>query len=342
MQTVSPFFSRAPFQTSAASQPANMLPPELASLLTDEAYLILCEESLKEELATLEKAKEEILSTRPPFGMLASRDTRNMFKMSLRKATDSEAGLQERMFRLTQVEGWLKPEITRVMQEYLPTVSGTYRCTQEAAALVGEWEHAASSLHDLVHALARDTHAVAAALNPVSIPNVATPSAAAMEQARSRTLANLRVSLSMLQDGLAELQQINERFAHVCGERADGLRLPRSPVFPPVPWVDQLAMMTRSQATTEALRIESEARAFHAQGLATLLKRAEDVREACHATATLVIEEHGRLLRIHARTHFVKERDVDEVMAELAQHRIASELRRRQETFEAAKMAKLS
>jgi hypothetical protein len=319
-----------------------MLPPELAALLTDEAYYLLCHESLTEELATLEKAKQEILSTRPPFGILASKDTRHMFKTSLRAATDNEAGLKERMFRLTQVETWLKPELLQALQAYLANVSPTYRSTQEATAMVGEWEHAASAMHDLAHAVARDTHAVVAALNPIAVANTAPPSAASIEQARQRTVANLRVSITMLQDGLAALQQIEERFMKICGTRPDGPRLPRLPAFRGIGWVDQLAMIPRAQAITEATRAENEARAFHTEGLAAILAQAQHTREACQAMVNLVVEEHGRLLRIHARAHFVKERDVDEVIAELAQHRIESELRRRQDTFESAKMAKMN
>lgn len=317
------------------------LPAELVSLLQDEAYTVLCQESVLEALAKLNREKEEILSTRPPFGMLATSQTRQIFRTSMRAALDNEVGLRNRLDQLGQIELWLKVEIDRALTAYLPTVSSDFRTCYEAANVVTKWENAVSALDESSLALARDARGVAAALNPMPVPNLPPPTPAAIEQARQRALGNLRVTITAIQAGIAEVMSVRGEFAQLCDTQADALQLPPPPEFRTLAWVDKLATLPAPQTTAEAVRCEAEARAYCGEGIKNLLRQSAEVREACMDAAKAILAQHWRQFRAHAQAHYVKERDLDEVIAELTQHRAASDIHRRQASFEAANVASM-
>ncbi|HNC23375.1 MAG TPA: hypothetical protein PLU52_04150 [Opitutaceae bacterium] len=317
------------------------LPPELVSLLTDEAYAVLCQQSLSEALTQVTKEKETIISTRPPFGVLASSTTRTSYQTQLRSAQDSEAGLRERLEKLAQVEAWLKHDIEKTLRGFMPKVSGDFRTCEEAAAVVTRWETATQGLKELAQALARDARAVAAAINPMPLPSGLPPTAAAIEQSKLAAIANLRITVVAIQSAVADVLEVRAQFTQLCDEQADGLQLPLPPDFRTVAWVDQLALLGNGAATAEAVRCESEARNFCGDGLKAYVTQANDVRDACHDASQAILAQYWRQLRVHAMTHFIRERDVDEVLTELAQHRVAAEVKRRQASFEAAAFAPL-
>jgi hypothetical protein len=178
-------------------------------------------------------------------------------------------------------------------------------------------------------------------LNPIPSPSGVLAPAALIEQSRMRSLGNLRIAVSAIEAGLSDVQAVRMEFAELCDAGADGLQLPDPPEFRQVGWVDKLASLISSQATAEAVRCETEARAFCAEGIRNLLRQAQEVRDACLDAANAILAQYWRQLRVHAQSHFVKERDLDEVIAELSQHRIAAEVNRRTTTFESAKVSSL-
>ena len=198
------------------------LPPEITALLQDEAYATLCHESLTEALARISREKEEILSTRPPFGMLASSQTRQVFQTSLRAALDNEAGLTTRLDQINQIDLWLKSAIEKALTAYLPTVSVEYRTCNDAALVVTRWEHTIEALHEISLALARDAHAVGAALNPIAVANTALPTPTLIEQARIRALTNLRATVMALQSGIADVMEVRAQFAELADQAGFG------------------------------------------------------------------------------------------------------------------------
>jgi hypothetical protein len=78
-------------------------------LLQNEAYVFLCREVVEDTLASLEREKAEIASTRPPFGVLARKETREAFTRSMRTALDNEAALRDRLAQISGIEEWLRP-----------------------------------------------------------------------------------------------------------------------------------------------------------------------------------------------------------------------------------------
>jgi len=314
------------------------LPPSVASLLQDEAYASLCRESLTEELGKIQSAKERILTTRPPFGMLASSHSRSMFRTSLRAALDNEAGLQARLDQITQIDAWLRDDIERALQAYLPTSSVDYKSCLDACEVVNNWEHAIQALHELAVALARDYHAVNVAVKGGSL-SPQKPSL--QQQTRKRATTNLRATVLAMQAGLSGVLEVRKEFIRLCDASADGLQLPEPPAFRDAAWVDGLAKLSDQQCIAETQACETEARAFCASGIIKVLQDGGVVREACTDAARAILAKDWRQLRIHAAEHYVKEREVDDVMAELNKHRMAAEATRRQATFENATMAPL-
>ena len=314
------------------------LPVTIASLLPDEAYANLCRESLTEELDKIRSTKERILTTRPPFGMLASSETRSMFRTSLRAALDNEAGLQGRLDQITQIDAWLKEDIEKALQNYLPGSSSDFRICHEASMTVTNWEHAVQALHELAVALARDAHA----LNVLVKGGTASQQKPSLvQQTRRRAVTNLRATVLAMQAGIAGVAEVQKEFVRLCDSQADGLQLPGAPAFRDATWVDGLAKLTDHQVTTETQACETEARIFCATGMIALLREGGEVREACIDAGRAILAKYWRQLRVHAAQHYVKEREVDEVIAELSAHRQAAEAARRQASFETATMAPL-
>ena len=315
------------------------LPAELISLLQDEAYAVLCHDSLTEALANLGKEKEKVMSTRPPFMMLASSQTRETFQTSLRAAIDNEVGVRNRLDELTQIDVWLKASIEKALQEHMSSVSAEYRCCHDAIRVVAQWEIAVEALQEMCLALARDAHALSVAGKSSTMPNAISVPKAVAEQSRTRAVATLRVTIATLETGLAEVQAVRTEFTKLCDAGADGLQLPEPPDFRQIGWVERLVGLSVPQAAAEAALCEKEARSFCAEGIRNLLRQGLEVREACQDAANAIVALQWRQLRSYAHGHYVKERPLDEVIAELSKHRLAAEVLRRKASFEAANVS---
>jgi hypothetical protein len=314
------------------------LPANVAALLQDEAYAILCRESLNDELEKLQASKQQILTTRPPFGMLASSQTRTVFQTSLRAALDNEAGLRTRLDQIGQIDLWLREAIENALQDYLPLGSTDYLCCHEACQVVTRWESAIQALHELSVALARDAHAVFVTIKPAIQPKA---SASLIRQTRQRAFVNLRATVLAMQAGVTGVEDVRKEFMKLCDAQADALQLPEPPAFRNAAWVDRLAKLSDGQICAELEQCEVEARAFGAAGISAILREGAEVHQACSEAGRAILAKYWRQLRVHAQAHYVKVRDLDEVLAELNAHRQAAELARRQASFETATVAAL-
>ncbi len=58
------------------------LSEDTIGLLRDEAYLLLCRDTVQGALNLAAEKKDEVASTRPPFGVLARKKTREAFESS--------------------------------------------------------------------------------------------------------------------------------------------------------------------------------------------------------------------------------------------------------------------
>jgi len=302
------------------------LSEELVGQLTDEAYATLCRNSLTVALATIESEKQEVMTTRPPFGLLATKQTRETFETTLKAVLDNETGIRRRLKQLDLLEPRMKSDVEACLHNHLLTTAGLeYKCCNEACEITDEWSRGISALNEQGVALARDARAVAGAVE--STPATA-PFGSKKPGAALHAVAHLRATIGAAQVDIATINEINERFLRlISNESADAVQLPAPPAFRDLAWVDTLNLLENAEALGEIRRFETETRAFCISGLNALLAQAEDVRVACQEVRKEILQNTWTKLRAHALAHFVAERDVDEVIAELMNHRAIADIK---------------
>lgn len=287
--------------------------------LQDEAYAALCREAVEERLGVLEAEKATIASTRPPFGLLARRETRDAFTRSMRTALDNEAALRGQLARLDAITDWLRPLIRNGVSAYLAEASPEYCGFLQADARLYDWERAIQNLPDLLLAFARDLRNL----------RTATTAATTLKDCASE-LADLHAAAGRLERLRLELHILEQTI----GERTAGIRLPALPNLQHLPWLARLVDLPPPQLAVEAARVETEVRthladeATFAAGVAARLQAAHDI---CSNLAENALEQYWNQLRSHARLHYVEERSVDEVLEMLTQRYIDANLQRQRE-----------
>lgn len=295
-------------------------PPSLLEHLRDEAYAALGREAVQAQLNAVEHEKTRIADTRPPFGgVLASRASRDAFARSMQTAATSESALRERLDRVQRLDEWLQPIIRAEVAAYLAAASTDYQRFQQVRDLLNGWQAAFQAMPELLTAFARDLRNVREQASAVG----------ATGPAQVQALAILREAALRLEVQQTRLDEIARRFqAHAAcdAELARDVRLPQLPDFHRVAWVSRLALMSVPQAVEEARRVESEVRAFLAAGNAHVLARLEASATVCTLLEERFLQRYWTQLRTHAQIHYVQERDIDEVLDELAQRYVGADI----------------
>jgi hypothetical protein len=279
-------------------------------LLQDEAYAFLCRQVVQETLASIECEKAVIASTRPPFGVLARKETRDAFTRSMRTALDNEAALRDRLAQISGIEVWLRPLLRQDIAAYLAAVSPDFKRFQHVRARLDVWEVAFQALRELLVAFARELRNLREAVGSDPAAggrlghelSVVSEIAVRLEQQHRKLL--------VIGSAVAELTQ--------AGAMSE-IRAPALPDFQRVAWVSRLAALPLDQALTEATCFEKEVRDFLADGTDLVHARLEVNRDGCARLENKVLEQYWNQLRAHAQAHYVEERDVDDVLAMLAQ-----------------------
>ena len=294
--------------------------------LQDEAYAYLCRQAVEEKLASLEREKAEIASTRPPFGVLARKETRDAFAHSMRTALDSETVLRDRLAQIVGIEEWLRPILHKDVAAYLADVSPDYGRFQQIRARLEDWECAFQDLPELLVAFARELRGVRQAAG----------AAPAAGRHLVQELAALREIAMRLEQQYLELIVITGTVSELT--QAGALTEIRVAVLPDlrrVAWVSRLAMLPLDQAIAEIARVEKDVRDFLADGNANAIARLEAGRTVCMQFENKLIEQYWAQLRAHARAHYVEERDIDDVLATLAQRYVSANLALQQQALSA-------
>jgi hypothetical protein len=291
--------------------------------LQDEAYAYLCRQAVEEKLASLEREKAEIASTRPPFGVLARKETRDAFAHSMRTALDNEAALRDRLAQLTGIEAWLRPVLRKDVAAYLADASPDYGRLQQIRARFEDWECAFQELPELLIAFARELRGLRQASG-------SEPAAGRLGQG----LPALREIAVRLERKYHELLVITGAVTELtqAGSLTD-LRAPALPDFRRVDWVSRLAVLPAGQTIAEVTRVEKEIRDFLAGGSEVALARLEAGRDVCGQFENTIIEQYWAQLRAHARAHYVEERDIDDVLAMLVHRYVSADIARQQQAL---------
>jgi hypothetical protein len=290
-------------------------------LLQDEAYAFLCREVLEETLAKLEHEKAEIASTRPPFGVLARKETREAFTRSMSTALDNEAALRNRLAQIKGFEEWLRPLLSQDIAAYLTAVSPDYRRFQEVRTRLDDWERTFLTLPEFLVAFARELRNLRQAVDSA-------PAAGSRLGSELPAVSEIAVRLERQQRGLPGIAAAVAELAQA-GAMSE-IRVPVLPDMQRVEWVNRLAALPLDRALTEAACVEKEVRDFLADGLDLVHARLEVSRDVCTRLENKALEQYWDQLRAHAQTHYVEERDVDEVLAMLAQRYASANLARHQ------------
>lgn len=300
------------------------LSPTTIEHLRDEAYAMLCRHAVMEALEKLEQEKASIASTRPPFGILASKQTRETFERSLHAATGTEAALRTRLGQLVQLEKWLHDILHTELREYLTAISADYRRFATADALLDQWELEFRALPELLVAFARD------------VRNAQQDAASAPGSRDLQPFAILRDSALRVEQQLTVLDNISAQIAFLLpAEAAAEVRVPALPDFRRVAWVNRIASLPPEQLVAETTRVERDARAFAAHDHATVPLRLQASHEACRHHEEIFLQHYWDQLRAHAQAHYVEDREIDDVIEMLTQNYVTSDLARRQKEIAA-------
>ena len=292
-------------------------------LLRDEAYVILSRETLQESLKAVEQQKAALLHSRPPFGMLAARKSRDEFESQQRTAEEHEAGLRERLTRVNRYETWLHRCIRHDLAEYLEGVSAEYKRVGLIKNLLNEWEKlAVKPLPDNLVAFAREMRGLRQAAS----------STERAERPGAHELALLRDIAGRVEDQQDRLAQIaNAINTHALEIGLVEVRVPPLPQFRRRAWVDWLSAVPLDQAIADVTRVEGEVRAFIHGGMQAIVGRLQACRVSCAQRLENYLQQYWDQLRTHAQTHWVQERAIDEVLEAMAQRYDADILRRQRE-----------
>jgi hypothetical protein len=292
-------------------------------LLRDEAYMILSRETLQENLKAVEQEKAGLLHSRPPFGVLAAKKIRESFEAQQRTADENEAGLRERLTRINRYETWLHRCIARDLTSYLEAISVEYRRIGTIKTLLNDWEKLASKpLPDNLVAFAREMRGLRQAASP----------AGRVEPPGEHELALLREIAGRVEEEQDRLSEIaNAINTHALEIGLVEVRVPPLPQFRRRAWVDWLSAVPLAQAIADVTRVEGEVRAFIHGGMQPIMGRLQACRISCAQRLENYLQQYWDQLRTHAQTHWVQEREIDQVLEAMAQRYDADIIRRQRE-----------
>ena len=255
------------------------------------------------------------MTTCPPFGLLASKKSRETYETSLNSALHSETEIRAKLTEVERLDQWLKSKLQDALNDYLSLVNPDHRLFNQISALVDRWQNAVGALGEHALAFARDLRA-----------------AAKPDLNRSQSMhaiSVLRSTTAYLHAEAAKVELIARETARFCeGKLPPGTRLPALPAFRPSTWVDRTFVLSPAKCAAEVEAAEVEARGFCTMGKNDLLIQAEKTRAASLHTRQAYLEGYWQQLRAHALKYYVKPRDVDEVLAELSARYLAGEMER--------------
>lgn len=297
------------------------LPEEAVRLLQDEAYVALCREALDRHLVELTRKRAVVTSTRPPFGVLARKETRIVFARTMQAVHDQETALKNAKAELDSVFVQLHPRVERAVADYLAQVSSDYSHLEQVLARLDDWQRALQGLPELLLGFARDLRTLRLAVGePKLAPRKWLSELAALREMASRLARQHR-----------ELQVVSMAVAEAAiGLWAKPLELPALPDFDRLGWIGRLTTMKPEQIVQETARVEAEVRRFLADGAEAALARWEACRASCEETGKKLIEAYWQQLRMHAQAHYVEECDILEKVRSLHLRYVEAEVIQRQ------------
>jgi hypothetical protein len=297
------------------------LPEETVRLLRDEAYVALCREALDKHLTELTRKKAVVSSTRPPFGVLARKETRDLFTRTMQAVQDQESALKDAKAQLETVSVQLHPLVERSVADYLAQVRKDFSHLEQVVARLDDWQRALQGLPELLLGFARDLRTL----------RLAVGAAKAAPRKWLSELAALRDMAARLARQNRELQIVGMAIAEAASHLwSKPLDLPALPDFNRLPWIAHLTTLVPEKIVEETAKVEAEVRRFLAEGAEAALTRWETCRASCVDKGKKLIEDYWQQLRSHAQKHYVEDCDILEKVKSLHFRYVQAEIIQRQ------------
>jgi hypothetical protein len=298
------------------------LPEDIIGWLSDEAYLSLCREAVRAALDSAAKEKDAVASTRPPFGVLASKKARETFEHSMSTVLTTEAALQNRQEKIKVLESAVVARLRPALHRHLEALAPDYRQRPDVLALVDAWEVLLDDYGEQLQAFARELRQ--------TIKIVGGPAASSPEgfEERMRTLAALQLAAGGVDASARRLDAAAGRVAAGTNPLFTSVHLVEAPVAGQEKWADRVAAQADSVLLMEVGRVEATVRELLADNLGGLHARAAATREEIEHAAGQYLQAYWNQLRAHAIAHYVEEKDVDEVIAQVTERNHTAELKR--------------
>jgi hypothetical protein len=299
------------------------LPDSTITLLQDEAYLHLCRKTVDDALGQTAAQRTEVESTRPPFGILATRSTRQAFQASLQTVLTGEAALRSRLAKITLLENALKSRIQRELHAFLERASADYGKSSRVLAVIDAWELLLPTYNEKLKALARELREASQ-----SVQYQIQTSHEDYER-RIRALAQLRFAAVSVDGAANQMETVSQRIPQAGGALFSCITLPEPPFIRQTEWTDRVIKLPDPELVAALNRAESGVRSLIADNLALLRTHAARARNLVGDVAYQYLEHYWSQLRAHAQAHYVSESDVDDVIARLEERYIAADIQQR-------------
>ncbi len=298
------------------------LPEDIIGWLRDEAYLSLCGEAVRAALDSAAKEKDAVASTRPPFGVLASKKARETFEHSMHTVLTTEVALHNRQEKIQALEGAVMARLRPALHRYLEGLSTDYRQRPEVLAAVDAWEALLEGYGEQLQAFARELRQT---LNAISGP---APVTQEEFEERMRTYAALHHAAGGVDAVAGGLEAAARRLTACANPLFPSPTVGGPPLTGQEQWAGRATSLGDTALVAEIGRAEATVRELLADNLGSLHARAEAAREQIEHAAGQYLQSYWNQLRAHATAHYVEEKDVDEVIAEVTERHHTAELKR--------------
>lgn len=304
------------------------LPEPVILLLQDEAYLDLCRDSVVDALSGIDAQKEEVSSTRPPFGIIASKRTRDAFTSSMQAVLDAEAGLHSRLTKIDVLAEGLKRQLRAAIDAYLQTALPDYGAGSAILEGFDSWERCLTGEYaEMMKGYARELRVTRTVVQ-------STPTFTAEVYAkRIKVYAQLQLAAENL-DGIGTLLDVSaQQISNLCGTLFAEVQAPPPPFVQQAPWIENIVTYSDADMMLALEERENVVRAHMADELASVRAQVAAARERLGTIAGICLDNYWTQLRTHAKQHYVQESDVDAVLARLEARYITADIRRQRQAL---------
>jgi len=225
----------------------------------------------------------------------------------------SKDSLKERLARIDALEDLVKSTLHAKLRDHLQGSSQDYRFSTGVLSAISTWEKEVTPYGDSLLAFVCEfKHATRALVG--SKTNLY-----ASFNPRAEAMSGLRLSAENVDHASLQLDAAAKHLRHViAGTIYEKVRVHAPPISGLVQWMERLALLSNVDALVEMQAKEIDMRTLLANKLLVLHSCATTARETVGEVQREHFQKYWDDLRQYALTHYVKDRQVDEVLDELA------------------------